>query len=161
MLNLRAHRRAVPFLSSRQFFRPWMHIDAAVSPVVTHMVNRGFSHSGVVNVVYDFDVHPIDRRVVVETPVVPPAAFIAMSEVSETVVDPAVETHFGTPVPREEDESVVFPAPIARRPQESDFRSQYPRARYPVVVAVVIVVSPVSRRPDISVTGANGLFVDG
>jgi hypothetical protein len=91
----------------------------------------------VVNIADNGDVYPVHRSVVVEVLAVPIAAFIAAAVVAEPIVHAAVEADVRTPV-------AVVPAimpavitPIARRPKHSDIRRHHPRARDPVIAAIV------------------------
>src|SRR5579862_1379427 len=91
-------------------------------------------------------------------PVFPTAAFIAVSEISEAVVDSAIEAHGRTPVAVIEHKSIAAPAPVTRGPEEPNLRRHHPRARGPVVI--VIGPAPIAGRPDITVAGTHGLLVD-
>jgi hypothetical protein len=79
-------------MSSSLFFRRGARVDPAVTAVVADAVSV-LVHPGVVNVVDGVGVHAIHRRVVEKMPVVPASAFITMTEVSEAIVDPAIETY--------------------------------------------------------------------
>src|SRR5580704_11778573 len=91
-------------------------------------------------------------------PVLPSSALIAMPEISVSIVNSAVETDFRSPVAIIEKISVVSPAPVPWSPQEARFRSHHPLARYPVIV---ITISPISGRPEITVPRTNWLLVNG
>jgi hypothetical protein len=75
--------------------------------------------------------------------------------------DTAIETYLWPPVSPMENKCVTAPTPIRRSPEQADLQSQYPRPRNPVIIAVVVVIGPVARGPDITLTGAKRLFVDG
>ena len=66
----------------------------------------------------DVGVHMIHRGVIEKVAVVPTSAFIAMTEVTEAIVDPAIETYRQAPVAFIEEKSVAAPGPIARSPEE-------------------------------------------
>jgi hypothetical protein len=65
--------------------------------------------------VHVFDV--VDRAVVEEVAVIPAAAQIAFTGVTETVIDSAVESDFASPVTGMEEISPVYPTPIGWRPE--------------------------------------------
>jgi hypothetical protein len=52
----------------------------------------------------------------------------------------------------------IIPTPVAWGPKHSD-RSKHPCARYPVV-AIVVIPRPVARRPDVALTGTEGLNIN-
>ncbi|HJW42446.1 MAG TPA: AAA family ATPase, partial [Rhizomicrobium sp.] len=54
---------------------------------------------------------------------------------------------------------VAAPAPPRRSPKEANFRRFHPRSRHPVII--LAVPRPISGRPDVSVTRADRLLVDG
>jgi hypothetical protein len=149
------------FLVRRSLFlRLRTGINPTITAVVAHSVHgRVVDHRAVVNVVNVGDIHVVRRTVVVKLSVLPTSTFIALTKVSVAVTDPAVETYMRTPVAIIENISVVVPTPIARSPEETDFRSHDPCTRYPVVV--VLGVSPVPRRPDITIAGDGRLLVHG
>src|SRR5207302_5070487 len=101
-----------------------------------------------------------DRAVVIEAITVPAAADVAEAEVSEAISNPAIESDLRAPIAVIENEGIVGPSPVWRRPQVTDFWSEYPGARHPVIILVVVVPSPIARRPDITLAGAKRLIVD-
>src|ERR1700678_1690176 len=94
-------------------------------------------------------------------PAFPTSAIEAVTEVSETIVDPAIKAYSGTPIAVIEHNPGAAPTPVGRGPQEAGFRSHYPGARYPEIVGGIVIIIPVSRRPEITVAGANRLLVNG
>src|SRR5208282_1516667 len=146
-------------MSSSLFLSGGVRVDSAVTAVKTDVVPRALVHPCVVNVVDVVGVHVIIRRVVEKMPVVPASAFITITEVTEAIVDPTIETYGQAPVAFIEKISVVAPTPIARSPEVPGFRSLHPCARYPIVLAPVPI--PVSRRPDIAVARADRLLIIG
>ena len=97
MLSLRGNRPSVSTTRGSLFFRRGARVDPAVAAVVADAVHV-LVHPCVVYVVDGVGVHAIHRRVVEKMPVLPAAAFITMTEVSEAIVDAAVETHGQAPV---------------------------------------------------------------
>src|SRR5208283_379287 len=108
-------------MSSRLFFRGGVGVDSAGTAVEADAVPLALVHPGVVNVVEVVRVHAIIRRVVEKMPVVPASACITITEVTEAIVDPAVETYGRAPVAFIEKISAVAPTPIARSPEVPDF----------------------------------------
>src|SRR5580704_838305 len=142
------------FLGGRTLIYP------AVAAVVADAVHRRriVDHRCVVNVVNLGDVYVVNRAVVVKVSAVPAPALIAMTEVAVAVIDPAIETYVGTPVPVIEVEPVPAPGPISRRPEQTGFWSQHPCSRHPIII--VVAVGPVSGYPNIILAGAKRLVVD-
>ena len=136
VLSLSGHRRNMPLMRGGLFLSRGARVDPAVAAVEADAV-RGLVHPGVVNVVDDVGVHAIQRRVVEKMPVVPASAFITVAEISEAIVDPAIETYRQAPVAFIEEESGVAPTPIARSPQDIRVREPSPmcpapsNSRYP------------------------------
>jgi hypothetical protein len=89
----------------------------------------------------------------------PASAFVTIAEVSEAVVDAAVESDLRPPVAVIENISVAGPGPVPGGPVVSDSGRAHPGAGHPVVVAEVVVVGPVARCPDKAFAGAKRLFV--
>src|ERR1035441_9862426 len=114
----------------------------------------------VVDIAVPRDVHVVHRTVIEEVSTIPAAASISLAEVTESVVDSAIEADFRAPVAIIEEESAVSPTPVARCPEEAFFRRHYPRAVHPVVIGDAVIIGPVSRGPEIAVSGANRLLVD-
>ena len=122
--------------------------DTAIATVVADS-GYGIVHDrGVVRVVDDVDVHVVDGAVVIEAPVVPTAAFVAVAEVAIAVVDSTVEAHNRPPVAWGKEESVTTPRPITGSPVIARFRRQHPRAGHPEVSDVVAPI-PIAGGPDV------------
>src|SRR5271157_2998683 len=116
MLSLSGYRPNTPATSSSLFLGSGARVDAAVAAVVADAVNP-LVHPCVVNVVDGVGVHAVHRGVVEKMPVVPAAAFITATEVSEAIVDSTVETYRHAPVAFIEHKSGAAPTPKARSPQ--------------------------------------------
>src|SRR5579864_1131375 len=160
MLSLSTYWRDVS-LTLRSLFLPRRaRVDPTIAAVVADPVHGGVvDHGRVVNIVNVGHVHIVHGTVVEKPVVVPTSAFISVAEVAEAIVDSAIETDSRTPIAFMEQKSVAAPAPIARGPEETGFRRQHPRTGHPVVVSVIVIVGPVTRRPDIALGGAQGLFI--
>ena len=162
MLSLHGYRRNVPSPARQSRPRPGTRVDPAVAAVVADPILCDVvDHGCVVNVVNVDDVHVVDGTVVEEMSVVPAPALVAFAEISEAVINPAIETYVRPPVAFMEKKSVAAPTPITGRPEVADLRSLDPCAGHPVVVADIVVVGPVAGRPDIAIAGASRLLVHG
>jgi hypothetical protein len=98
-----------------------------------------------------------NRPVVVKRIVAPVTALETNSAIAVPVVDSAVEADVRAPVTLMPRVYAATPAPVAGRPQQAGGGRQNPCAGHPVVI--VIAVSPVPRRPDITNCGARWLYV--
>src|SRR6202047_1920856 len=148
------------FLSVGLFLRPRARLDPTVTTVVA---NVGFCDIGdpyVVGVVDNGGIYMIHVGVIGEVIALPAAAFVSKTPVAEAVIDAAIEAHLRAPISFMEKERTIAPAPITRGPEEAHLWRFYPRTGHPVI-AVVIVVGPVTGRPKIAVVGTDGLVVDG
>src|SRR6266404_9940848 len=160
MLNLNRCRRNM-FLSRRSlFFRLRTTVDSTVAAVVADASDRRIMHGRVVNVVNLGDINVVHCSVVEKAAIFPTPAFVALTEVGKAVHDPAVETDARTPVAVIKNKALAAPAPIARSPKETDFRSQYPCARHPIVIVEVVAIGPVVRCPDVTLARTKRLFID-
>jgi hypothetical protein len=136
---------------------------AAIAAVIAYVVHPGAVTYGLIVHIGDIchigDV--IHGAVVEEGSVLPASALIAEPGVSESIVDPTVEPDLRTPVPDIPHEGVAAPAPITRSPENPNLGRLHPGARHPVVVVIIGVPRPVTRRPQITVAGNNRLLVHG
>src|SRR5271156_6048858 len=112
------------FLSCRTIVDSAMAIVADVY-IVSHV------YSGFVHVMNHGDVYVGHSAVVKEVAVVPAPAFKPVAEVSETIVDSAVETYGRTPVAVVPNKTAAAPTPVPRRPEETYFWGFDPRAGHP------------------------------
>src|SRR5579872_552792 len=145
------------------FFRPRTRIDPTIAAVVADPIHCGgvVDHGCVVNVVNVGDVHVVHRTVVIELSVLPPATLVALSEVSVAVTDSAIEADLLPPVALIENITIATPTPIGWSPEQAGFWGHHPRTGHPVVIVVIVSVSPVPGRPEITITRAKRLRVDG
>src|ERR1700679_4219693 len=91
--------------------------------------------------------------------VIPVAALIAETAVAEAVVHTAVKATVRAPETDVPEITAAAPTPVPRSPEETDSGRQDPNARNPVVAASS--VGPIAGSPDVAVSGANGLRVNG
>jgi hypothetical protein len=73
------------------------------------------------------------------------------------MVDSAIKPYTRTPKAFVKNKTATAPGPITWDPEETDFRSQNPGARHPVIV---IAPGPITRRPDVTLARAKRLLVD-
>jgi len=161
LLRLRSYRRNMPVPSGCLVLRPGTRRGAAVTAVIADPVHGGciVYHRCVVNVADVRDVYIVDGLVVVEAPIVPASALIAFSKVAVSVHDSAIETHMRSPIAIVENVTVAIPGPVPRRPQVAYFRRFHPGAGNPVIVAIIVVIGPIARHPDIPFCRTRRLFV--
>ena len=159
MSRLRGYWADVAIAGGGFFFTRGARVDSAVA-VVANVRVVSYYYSGVIGVVNDVHVDVIDCGVVEEMAAVPTAAFVAVAEIAEAVVNAAVETYRWSPESCGEGEAGAVPAPPGWRPEETDFWSFDPRAGDPEIIAGVVIVIPVAGGPDVAVAGADGLIVD-
>src|ERR1700723_1025775 len=157
VLNLSGHWPHMLLMRNGLFCGAGTLGDSAVAAVIADMRDVSYVDSGVVDVVDYVDVDVIDRGVVKEMAAVPTPALITVTEVTESVVDPAVPSDLRAPISVIKNETAAAPSPVARSPEVAHFRSHDPCARHPVII--VVAPGPVARNPDISVAGAYRLFV--
>ena len=137
-------------------------IGSTVAAVVADAVHaRIVDDRLVVRVMNDRGVYVHDRGVVEELPSLPVSALKASAHVSESIKNAAVEADLLSPVASVPDVNAVAPSPISWSPQETNFGRENPRAGHPVVVAVVIVPSPIAGCPHIAFARTDRLYVHG
>src|SRR5215472_1302802 len=90
----------------------------------------------------------VDGAVVKESATAPIAALVAFAGIAEAIGYTAVEADFWAPIALVKRIDAVVPAPASRRPQQPWLRRQYPRARHPVIAAIVIP-GPIAGRLDV------------
>src|SRR3974390_2862594 len=138
MFRLSGHGRNMPLTRRSFFLGRWLRRDPSVPAVIAHAVDgRVVDHRGVVNVVNVGDVDIVHRAVVVEVSVLPAPALIAVAEVAEAVVNPAIKPDHRAPIADMEDEPAAAPSPPAGRPVITGYGNQDPRSRDPVIVAKI------------------------
>ena len=161
VLRLSGHGRGMPLTCRGLFFRPRTRSDATIAAVVADPVHRGVvDDGGVVNVVNVCDVHVVHRTVVVELSVLPPAALITLTKVSVAITDSAIKTDLLAPVALIEDVAIAAPTPVGWSPEQAGFRSHHPRTWHPVVIVVIVGVSPVAGGPEITLPRTKRLLID-
>jgi hypothetical protein len=139
-------------------FRSGTGAYSTIAAVVADAADgRSVIHRSVVYVMNTSDVHVVHRAVVIKLSALPTAAFIALSIVSISITDPAVEPDRRRPIAIIEDVPTVAPTPIGRCPKQAGFWRLDPCPWHPVVI--VVSISPVSGYPEIAVAGRERLLV--
>src|SRR5262252_2330752 len=143
------------------FLRGGTYIYAAVATIVADArdVCPVVDDRSVVDVVYLRDVNIVHAAVVIKVVMIPTAAFVAVSEVTESIIDAAIETDRRAPIASGKNEALAVPAPVARRPEVAHCRGFDPGAGNPIIV--ITIPSPVPGSPKVSIAGAHRLFVYG
>jgi len=160
VLVLRRDRGNVAFTRKGFFFPGGPLADTAIAAVVADAGFVAIDDGGVVNVVDFSDVHVGYGTVVIKPVVIPSAAFIPVAEIAESITDAAVPPNVRAPIPFIEEKGTALPAPVAGRPEETDFGSFDPGSGNPVVALVPGIPSPITRGPDVTVAWAKRLLID-
>src|SRR5882672_4976560 len=138
-------------MGDRFLIGPRPGTDAAVTTVVADARHRcTVDHGCVVDVMNLGDVHVVDSAVIKEAPVVPTPALIAFTEISEAIVDAAIEPHLRRPEAVVEGERLAAPGPVPGSPKQTRFRWQHPCTGHPKVI--VRIVGPVAWCPEITIS---------
>jgi len=98
LLRLRGDQRDVPLARITLFFPGRSLVDAAVTAVVADAVRVVIEDSGIIDIVDNVDVHIVHLTVVEKVSAIPAAAFVTVAEVTEAVIDAAIETNVRSPV---------------------------------------------------------------
>ena len=161
MLVLCRNRAGVAFLVVGLLLRRRPFVDAAIAAIIADTVSRVVFDPGVIRVVDVLVVYAIYRGVVIEMIVFPPAPFVAVTSISESVIDPAIISNVRSPITFMEEKRATSPSPVSGSPEEAGFRGFDPSSGYPVIVVTVPVPSPITGRPDVAIPGADRLLING
>src|ERR1700730_11153143 len=160
MLSLNRDRRNMSLPRRGLFLRCWTPADPAIAAVVTDMGLVVIDYGRVVHIVNDSFINIVHGAVVEKVVVIPTPAFVALSKITEAIIDPAVETNHRTPITLIKNKTLAAPTPITWSPQETDFRRQHPGAGHPIIIVKVISVGPVAGCPNVAVLWTDRLFID-
>src|SRR5438270_676036 len=162
MLPLRSGGRQSASMRGRLFLRTRTSVNATVSTVVANASDVALiDYCRVVNVVNDRNIHVVDGAIVEEAIALPSAAFVATAEVSVAVIDTAIKSdHLIRPITFIKNKTTATPSPISRSPQIARLGRQNPCPWNPIVVALIVIPRPKTRRPNVALAGTNRLFVD-
>src|ERR1700687_3910159 len=160
MLVLALHRqgRLMPLVHCAFILPRRTRLNPAASAVVANCPAVVHDHSSVINIPHIGDAHIGHGTVVVNLSSAPFPAVKSLARVSESIVDSTVEADVRSPVACVPQVKPISPTPVSRRPQHAN-GCYHPGAGHPVV-AVIIVPSPVARRPEIARAGTDGLCVN-
>ena len=125
VLRLSGRGREMLIMCCSFLFRSWTGSDSTFSAVVADSIYVGsvVDDGCVVDIVNVGNVHIRHRAVVEKVSAVPASTYETVPEVSETVVNTAIETDMRTPIAVIENKRAVGPTPIRRSPEKSNFRS--------------------------------------
>jgi hypothetical protein len=98
------------------------------------------------------------RRIIPEMTTYPITAGKSRTVIPATIVDTAIEADMRPPITGIPAIDPAGITPIAGRPQEADFGGFRPITRHPII-SISIVVSPISRNPQITVDRADRLRI--
>ena len=128
------HRRPLGAVGARHLLMPGLHrrgsdvapaqgsflssigarVDSAIAPVIADAIHGDIVHYGpVVDIVNASYVHAIDVPVVIKITTAPVSALVAVTGITEAVVDATVEAYRRAPVSDVPDEGRTSPSPIA------------------------------------------------
>jgi hypothetical protein len=158
VLDLRRHGRRSRTAECCDFGGLWTDGDAPAASVIGDSCRVVDDDRAAVDV-GDVDVDAIDCAVVVEVVSVPVAAVIAVTGVTEAVVDASIEADVEAPVATVEAPAAVVPTPVAGSPERSIVRRSAPCAGNPVVADGTPI--PVAGCPDVVGSGGYWLVVFG
>jgi ADP-glucose pyrophosphorylase len=122
MFCLRGYRRDMSLVDSL-FLRSRTLVYTAVAAIEANTGYGSVVYSCLVNIVNLRDVDVGHRTIVKKVVVVPTSTFEAMTKVTVAIVDSAIKTYNRTPIALIKNETATVPSPIARSPEETDFRS--------------------------------------
>jgi len=116
-------------------------------------------HSLAVHVVDEAHIHVGHSAVIEEVIVIPVSAVIATAEITETIINSAIEADHWTPIACGEEIAIRAPSPVAGSPKQSRLRREDPRAGNPIVVGDIGIPGPIAWRPNVIVAGADRLGI--
>src|SRR6266566_8059266 len=141
------------------FFLRRPHCRSARPAIEADSRCTGFNVNSLLVDMSDRDVTKIvDRSIVDEHAIVPPATLITDAAVTKAVIDSAIETNVGAPIACVPYVDSIAPSPIARRPQQGYCRRQHPGARNPVISNRAN--PPIAGDPYVTGCRNRGLLVD-
>jgi len=110
-------------------------------------------------VAYHVSVYIYHGGIILKMVSTPSSAVIAGTTVSISIVYTSVITYTASPITIMETIVAIIKPPITRSPQITIMRWSYPYTRYPIIIAIVITISPIARNPKISISRTIRLIV--
>ncbi len=161
MAYLLRRRRRMLLLRRCKFLSVWLLLYTARAAIKTDIDRGANGDRRIVDVDAaaagpDID----DSPIVTERAPDPRAAGKSRAAKAETVIHAAIEADMRPPITCVPGVDAVAPAPIARRPKETWRGCGNPGPWDPVVIAIVVIPSPIAWRPQISRAGDGWLHVD-
>jgi hypothetical protein len=123
MLQLCSDWPAVRFVGERYLLRRRARGDTAPSAVEGHMRIVVYGDRLVVDIGHVRDIYIGDRAVVEEPAAAPLSTLKAVAEVSEAVINAAIEPNLRAPIAGIPNIEAIVPTPISRGPQKAHFGS--------------------------------------
>jgi hypothetical protein len=159
MVNLSRQGKLAAFMLGRAFSPSRTRLNPAITTVVTDAVEGGVidDHGLVVNIRDISYVYVGDTAVIVEFVPTPLATVKTFPGVAESVINSAIKSDMRTPVSEMKDVEPFVPFPPSGSPEHAH-RGEHPRAGHPII-AVVLVPSPIARRPQIARSRTEGLRI--
>ncbi len=158
MLSLHRCWSDVAFAQGRLLGSGWPGSNSAGAAVVADAIDGNIVHYGfVVDIVYVGYVHTVDALVVIKITTTPVSSLVAVTCITETIVDAAVEAYRRTPISGIPDEGRAAPSPVTWGPEKTDLGSEYPCSGHPEIA--IIAIGPIAWSPDVAGTRAIGLLV--
>jgi hypothetical protein len=140
----------------------WLHLDTTRT-VVAHAVNCGVvvDDRVVIDVVHRRRVHVVDGAIVIKAVAIPITTLITGACISKAIIDAAIVADMATPesTVKTVTMAITIIAPVPGCPKRSLVGRINPCARHPVIAIRGVV--PVTRCPDVAVTGTLWLIVFG
>src|SRR5260370_25587342 len=81
--------------------------------------------------------------------------------ITEAVIYAAIKADMITPIAPVPEVSLASPTPVTGSPEVANPRRDDPGSGNPIVLLIIVVVSPVAGSPDVAITRTNGLLVHG
>jgi hypothetical protein len=123
MLHLSRDRSAVRFVSPGLLLGRRTRGHSAASAVEGNVRAIVYDHRPVIDIGDVGDIHIGHRAVVEESAAAPFTAGETFAEVSETVINAAIESDVRTPIAGIPKIDAAVPTPVSRSPQKANFRS--------------------------------------
>jgi len=160
MGHLRSSRLHMLFTCCRLFSRTRPRGDPARPAIKADPVDRRIVDDRAVNigVVNDGSIDIDNSRIIPEMTTYPIAAGKTRTIIPASVIDTAIEADMLPPITGIPG---IYPAnitPVSGRPKEADLGRFSPITRHPII-SIIIIISPVSRNPKITVNRADRLRI--
>lgn len=133
MLNLRRNWRDTLLVQNRNFRRRRPGIESAAPAVIADPGHGNIRNSVVIDVVNDGPIHVVNGAVIVEGSPVPISALVTVADITEPVIDSAIEADVRAPISGVPVVAAAEEPPVRRCPEPTHIRRNYPYARHPII----------------------------